>query len=117
MRTTRRIKAAALAGALALTGGFGWGGTALAEGEVTISHYFSGELGRAALPAPVYVVGSWNEEFEGHCIWPFDFNLSVPAESVEQHGFDISMALKEVFGWNHYAFRDIGPAPPAGPIF
>ena len=78
--------------------------------EEHILRYWSGDLGRAALPAPVYVVGSWNEEFEGHCVWPFDFNLSVPAEAVEQHGFDISMAIKEVFGWNHYAFRDIAPA-------
>lgn len=84
--------------------------------EEHILRYWPGELGRAALPAPVYVVGSWNEEFEGHCVWPFDFNLSVPAESVEQHGFDISMALKEVFGWNHYAYRDIGPTAPAGPV-
>ena len=60
----------------------------------------------AARPAPIYVVGSWNEEFEGHCVFPFDFNLSVPR--VEQHGFDAAMAVKEVFGWNHYAFRDIG---------
>jgi hypothetical protein len=78
--------------------------------EEHILRYWSDELGQAALPAPVYVVGSWNEEFEGHCVWPFDFNLSVPAESVEQQGFDISMAIKEVFGWNHYAFRDILPA-------
>ena len=49
MRRISPIKAAALAGALALTGGFGGGGSALAEGEVTISHYFSGELGRAGL--------------------------------------------------------------------
>ena len=49
MRSIRPIKAATLAGALALTGGFGWGGSALAEGEVTITHYFSGDLGLAGL--------------------------------------------------------------------
>ena len=49
MRETMPFKATALAGALALTGGFGWGGGAMAAGEVTISHYFSGELGRAGL--------------------------------------------------------------------
>ena len=81
--------------------------------EEHILQHWSGQLGQAALPAPVYVVGSWNEEFEGHCLLPFDFNLSVPVETVEQHGFDISMALKEVFGWNHYAFRDIHPGEPA----
>ena len=76
--------------------------------EGHILRHWSQELGQAALPAPVYVVGSWNEEFEGHCLFPFDFNLSVT--NVEQHGFDIAMALKEVFGWNHYAFRDIAAA-------
>ena len=49
MRSIRPIKAATLAGALALTGGVGWSGTALAEGEVTITHYFSGDLGLAGL--------------------------------------------------------------------
>ncbi len=70
-----------------------------------IMQHWSDDLGGTTLPAPVYVVGSWNEEFEGHCLFPFEFNLSVP--NVEQHGFDAAMALKEVFGWNHYAFRDI----------
>ena len=73
-----------------------------------VMRHWSADLGQATLPAPVYVVGSWNEEFEGHCLFPFDFNLSVP--NVEQHGFDAAMALKEVFGWNHYARRDIVPA-------
>lgn len=68
---------------------------------------WSADLGEAPLPAPVYTVGSWNEEFEGHCIFPFDFNLAVP--NATQHGFDSAMALKEVFGWNHYALRDIRP--------
>ena len=49
MRSIRPIKAATLAGALALTGGVGCSGTALAEGEVTITHYFSGDLGLAGL--------------------------------------------------------------------
>ena len=62
-------------------------------------------IGTPLLPAPVYVVGSWNEEFEGHTLFPFEFNLSVPA--VAQHGFDLAMAVKEVFSWNHYARRDI----------
>ena len=61
--------------------------------------------GGPQLPAPVYVVGSWNEEFEGHSVFPFDFNLSVPENT--QFGFDLSMAIKEAFGWNHYAIRDI----------
>ena len=49
MRRIRTFEAATLAGALALTGGVGWSGAALAEGEVTITHYFSGDLGRAGL--------------------------------------------------------------------
>ena len=78
-------------------------------------------LGTAVLPAPVYVMGSWNEEFEGHTVFPFDFNLSVP--QAVQHGFDLAMAIKEVFSWNHYAARDIavdeenaidGPPAPGG---
>lgn len=84
--------------------------------EEYVLRHWAGELGQAALPAPVYVVGSWNEEFEGHCLFPFDFNLSVSSDDVEQHGFDIAMALKEVFGWNHYASRAIGAAGTAPPL-
>lgn len=86
--------------------------------EEHVLRHWSDELGQAALPAPVYVVGSWNEEFEGHCLFPYDFNLSVSADDAEQHGFDVAMALKEVFGWNHYASRAIaaaGTAPPVEP--
>ena len=64
-----------------------------------------GELGTRHLPAAMYIVGSWNEEFEGHSIFPFDFNLTVPEPL--QHGFDLSMAVKEAFGWNHYAERNM----------
>lgn len=63
-------------------------------------------LGTSLLPASIYIVGSWNEEFEGHCVFPFDFNFSVP--EVVQQGFDLAMPVKEVFGWNHYAQREIG---------
>ena len=70
-----------------------------------VAPLWEASVGRAVLPAPVYVVGSWNEEFEGHTVFPFDFNLSVP--NVAQHGFDLAMAIKEVFSWNHYAQRDI----------
>ena len=70
-----------------------------------ISPTWRGSLRTARLPAPVYAVGSWNEEFEGHAVFPFEFNLSV--SDVAQHGFDMAMAIKQVFGWNHYATRDI----------
>ena len=62
-------------------------------------------IGTSLLPAPVYVLGSWNEEFEGHTVFPFEFCLAVP--EVVQHGFDLAMAIKEVFSWNHYAYRDL----------
>ena len=64
-------------------------------------------LGTALLPAPVYIVGSWNEEFEGHAVFPASFNLSL--RDVTQQGFDLAMAIKETFGWNHFAQREIGP--------
>ena len=64
-----------------------------------------GSVGTSLLPAPIYTVGSWNEEFEGHAIFPAEFNLAFgPAV---QGGFDYVMALKQVFGWNHYSTRDI----------
>lgn len=66
-------------------------------------------LGSILLPSPIYIVGSWNEEFEGHCILPYDFNFSVPEDV--QHGFDLVMAIKEAYGWNHYAVRDITGTP------
>ena len=50
-------------------------------------------------------MGSWNEEFEGHAVLPAEFNFSLP--EVTQDGFDLVMAIKEVFGWNHYAERDL----------
>lgn len=62
-------------------------------------------LGTPRLPAPVYIVGSWNEEFEGHAVFPARFNRSLP--EVTQRGFDLAMAIREAFGWNHYAARDI----------
>lgn len=73
--------------------------------EKYILRYWSHALGSAQLPAPIYIVGSWNEEFEGHAILPAAFNLSLP--EVVQHGFDLAMAVKETFSWNHYANRNI----------
>ena len=66
---------------------------------------FGDRLGTSALPAPIVSVGSWNEEFEGHAILPARFNKCL--ESVEHKGFDLAMAVKQVFGWNHYARRPI----------
>ena len=64
-----------------------------------------GAVGTPALPAPIYTVGSWNEEFEGHAVFPARFNLALTDS--RQGGFDFAMALKQVFGWNHYAERAI----------
>ena len=64
-----------------------------------------GVVGTTILPAPIYTVGSWNEEYEGHAVLPAQFNLAL--RDSEQGGFDIGMALKQVFGWNHYAKRAI----------
>ena len=77
-----------------------------------IRHEWAQLQGTTLLPAPIYVVGSWNEEFEGHAVFPYDFNFSVPRDV--QNGFDLVLAIKESFGWNHYAYRDIiGTTPPS----
>ena len=73
--------------------------------ETYLPQDWPGAVGTAALPAPIYSVGSWNEEFEGHAVFPARFNLTL-TDSV-QGGFDFGMALKEAFGWNHYAVRAI----------
>ena len=63
--------------------------------------YWGSTLGTSLLPAPIYAVGSWNEEWEGHCVFPSRFNLALNSD--DQHGFGIPMAIKQMFGWNHYA--------------
>lgn len=62
-------------------------------------------VGTPAIPAPIYTVGSWNEEYEGHAVFPAAFNLALTDS--EQGGFDYGLALRQAFGWNHYATRDI----------
>jgi len=71
--------------------------------------YWGSQLGWRTLPAPVYTVGSWNEEFEGHSIFPSSFNMALSDE--EQFGFDVPMAIKRAFGWNHFAHRAIPSRP------
>ena len=75
--------------------------------EVYLPQEWPGALGTAAMPAPIYSIGSWNEEYEGHAVLPAQFNLALTDS--EQQGFDFAMALKEAFGWNHYAERAIFP--------
>ena len=62
-----------------------------------------GFIGGHILPAPIYSVGSWNEEFEGHAVFPTSWNLAL--SETQQEGFDLPMAIKQAFGWNHYAGR------------
>ena len=66
------------------------------------------QIATPQFPAPIYTIGSWNEEDEGHAIFPADFNLSLA--EMQQRGFDLPMAIKQVFGWNHYSQRSIGQA-------
>ena len=73
--------------------------------ETYLPREWPGAVGTAALPAPIYTVGSWNEEFEGHAVLPAQFNLALI--NSQQGGFDFALALKQVFGWNHYAERAI----------
>ena len=73
--------------------------------EIYLPREWPDAVGSAALPAPIYTVGSWNEEYEGHAVFPAQFNLGLTASV--QRGFDFAMALKQVFGWNHYAERAI----------
>lgn len=73
--------------------------------ETYLPQEWPGAVGTPTLPAPIYTVGSWNEEFEGHAVLPAEFNLAL--RDSQQSGFDFAMALKQVFGWNHYAKRAI----------
>jgi hypothetical protein len=52
---------------------------------------------------PIVTIGSWNEEWEGHAVLPAEFNVTVSPRT--QEGFDYLMAIKQVFGWNHYLQR------------
>jgi hypothetical protein len=58
---------------------------------------------QAALRPALVSVGSWNEEWEGHAIFPSEFNHTLSPRTEE--GFDYVMALKQACGWNHYAGR------------
>ena len=79
-----------------------------------INTYLRGEwfnlLGTPDLPAPIYTVGSWNEEYEGHAVLPAQFNLALKDSQLQ--GFDFALAIKQVFGWNHYAQRNIPGSQP-----
>ena len=71
--------------------------------EKHIARTHADRLGTPALPAPLVIVGSWNEEFEGHALFPSSFNSAMVGEGM--NGFEWLFALKDAFGWNHYAGR------------
>jgi len=73
--------------------------------ETYLPQEFPRTVGTVTMPAPIFTVGSWNEEFEGHAVLPAAFNVAFGAS--QQGGFDYMMAIKETFGWNHYAERSI----------
>lgn len=56
---------------------------------------------------PIVTLGAWNEEWEGHSVMPCQFSRSLSPRV--QNGFDLCMAIKQAFGWNHYMER---PAEP-----
>lgn len=59
-----------------------------------------GPLAPVERPA-IFSIGGWNEEWEGHAVMPARFNRTLAPRS--QEGFDLVMAIKQAFGWNHYA--------------
>ena len=73
--------------------------------ETYLPQEWPNSVGTPVLPAPVYTVGSWNEEYEGHAVFPARFNLAFSGD--QQGGFSFVMAIEQVFGWNHYAGRAI----------
>lgn len=68
--------------------------------EYMLPAFGEGRLNRVV---PVVSVGSWNEEWEGHAVMPSQFNRTLSPRT--QQGFDYVMAIKQAFGWNHYADR------------
>ena len=75
----------------------------LAVADAHIARAHPATVGTPVLPAPLVIAGSWNEEFEGHALFPSAVNDAVVGEGA--HGFEWLQAIKEVFGWNHYAVR------------
>lgn len=56
-------------------------------------------LGTPALPAPLVMVGSWNEEFEGHALMPAAANHALVDSG--RHGFEWLYAIKGLYGTTH----------------
>ena len=74
--------------------------------ELTDEHLSSlhaRRLGTSALPAPLVIAGSWNEEFEGHALMPAASNRALVDR--RDGGLDWLYALKSLYGWNSWALR------------
>lgn len=66
-----------------------------------LAHDHAGRLGTAELPAALVLVGSWNEEFEGHALMPAAANEALVESG--QDGFEWLRAIRGLYGWNHHA--------------
>jgi len=69
--------------------------------ELVVGAVAGKDRGVIAMPPQVtpVIVGSWNEEFEGHTVFPTRSNPAMVRS--EFAGFEWLMAIKEVYGWNH----------------
>jgi hypothetical protein len=53
-------------------------------------------LATPSLPAPLVIVGSWNEEYEGHALMPSSWNQAMSGN--DEDGFAWLHALRELYG-------------------
>lgn len=53
-------------------------------------------LATPALPSPLVIVGSWNEEYEGHALMPPSWNAAMRGH--DEHGFAWLHALRAMYG-------------------
>jgi hypothetical protein len=65
--------------------------------------------GPARRTPSIVSVGAWNEEWEGHAVFPSQFNHTLSPRT--QKGFDYVMAIKQACGWNHYMNRSVTVNP------
>jgi hypothetical protein len=68
-----------------------------------LSNVHAKRLGTPALPAPLVIAGSWNEEFEGHALMPAASNRALFDK--RHGGLDWLYALKSIYGWNSWAIQ------------
>jgi len=68
-----------------------------------LSNVHAKRLGTPALPAPLVIAGSWNEEFEGHALMPAASNRVLFDK--RHGGLDWPYVLKSIYGWNSWAIQ------------